>query len=95
MENIHWKVNKSIGNLCGNHMAGLLMAILIERKNSSINLDESGGFSFSSEKIEKSLLITKEMRQKLTKLLISNGFLKIEKKGLPSKHYYYIQYSDI
>lgn len=90
----YWKTSKFVGNLLQNHLAAILFVTLVEKRDylSSLDeLDEDGGFCLLSDEIEKSLFITKEMRQKLTKCLEEADLLKVKKKGLPSKNYYYIQ----
>jgi hypothetical protein len=89
-----WMVNKKIAKILKSNDAALLLADLLSRRAFFKNLgelDSDGGFFCLSEQIEFDLNLTKEMRQQITKQLESFGFLKIKKKGLPSKNYYYIQ----
>jgi hypothetical protein len=93
-----WMVNKRIAKILKSNDAALLLADLISRREffkNLLELDSEGGFFCLSEQLECDLNLTKEMRQQVTKLLESWGFLKIKKKGLPSKNYYYIQDSRI
>jgi len=93
-----WMVNKKIARYLQNNDAALLLADLISRRDyfqARNELDAEGGFFALSESIEEDLNLTKEARQKLTKQLESVGFVRIIKKGLPSKNYYYVQDSGI
>ncbi|NBW57863.1 hypothetical protein EBR43_08780 [bacterium] len=89
-----WMVNKKIAKILKSNDAALLLADLLSRREffkNLLELDSEGGFYCLSEQIEFDLNLTKEMRQQVTKLLESFGFLKIKKKGLPSRNFYYIQ----
>jgi hypothetical protein len=93
-----WMVNKKLARYLQSNDAALLLADLISRRDyfeARSELDTDEGFFALSDSIEEDLNLTKESRQKLTKQLEVVGFLKIKKKGLPSKNYYYIQDSKI
>lgn len=90
----YWQVNKAIAKAIDSIEGALLLADLISKRRYFRDkgwLDEQGGFFNTADNLETDLLLSEEKRQKLTKLLAKHGLLKVVKRGLPSKNYYYIQ----
>lgn len=89
-----WMVNKKLARYVGENDAALLLADLISKREYFRNrkeLDDDGGFFNIGETIEQDLNISKKQRQRLTNLIVKKGLIKVIKKGLPSKNYYYIR----
>lgn len=79
-------VNKTLAKNLGSLEAAVLLAY-IEKKRSDLR-DGSLPFILYSINIQEDLLLTKEKRLKLTKILVERGLLKVMRKGMPSKNYY-------
>lgn len=97
-QNSFWMVNKKIAKYLKSNDAALFLSDLISKRDyfkSKNQLDENGGFFCLSQNLEDELNITKEARQKIIVQLKKIGLLKVVKKGLPSKNYYYIQDNNI
>ena len=81
----HWNVNKKLASIIGIIPTVLLMELVFCRKKYG-----QAEFFESSEKIEKSLGITKEHRRKILDSLVSFGVISYEKKGNPARFWYKI-----
>jgi hypothetical protein len=92
-QSAYWQVNKAIAKALGSIEAAALLADLIAKRRyfrERGQLDSAGGFFNVAEYIEDSLVLTKERRQKWTKLLVKKGLIRVVKRGMPSRNYYYI-----
>jgi hypothetical protein len=88
-----WQVNKAIAKALGSIEAAALLADLIAKRKyfrERGQLDSEGGFFNTAEYIEDTLVLTKERRQKWTNLLTRLGLIRVAKRGMPSRNYYYI-----
>ena len=81
----HWNVNKKLASIIGIVPTVLLMELVFCRKKYG-----QAEFFESSEKIEKSLGITKEHRRKILDSLVSFEVISYEKKGNPARFWYKI-----
>jgi len=81
----HWNVNKKLASIIGIVPTVLLMELVFCRRKYG-----QAEFFESSEKIEKSLGITKEHRRKILDSLVSFEVISYEKKGNPARFWYKI-----
>ena len=89
-----WLVNKKLAHYLKSIDAALFLADLVSKKEyfkQNNQLDEYGGFFNTTDQLEQQLLLTESRRRQITNQLVTLGLLKVVKRGLPSKNYYYIQ----
>jgi hypothetical protein len=91
-------VNKRLAHYLGSVEAAVLLADLQAKRAYFAKegaLDKRGGFFNTSLDLTSDLLITKEKRLKLIKMLLKAKLIKVEQLGFPRQSYYYIQDSVI
>lgn len=85
-----WFVNRAITFFLNDHLAALLLADLVSRRDRFTHqLDIDGGFFAISEEIEVELCIGKKARLRATKILVDAGLLTVKMKPqlVPEKGY--------
>lgn len=92
-----WSVNKKLARCVGIDNAVFLAELLYKYQywKERNELDDEGGFFFTSEDIQKLFNITHKPVARMTKQILDSGLVKIKKRGVPAKNYWYIQFHEI
>lgn len=92
-----WSVNKKLARTVGIDNAVFLAELLYKYQywKERGELDNEGGFFFTSEDIQKLFNITHKPVARMTKQILDSGLVKIKKRGVPAKNYWYIQFDVI
>ena len=93
-----WMLNKSIVRALKGHIPALVLSELVARDSQfqeSPNREDDDWFFFQVERIEEELMIGRDARRSAFKILVDFGILEIERRGVPSKYYYKINYGKI
>lgn len=88
-----WMVNKKIAYVVGMIGATLLADLIAKRRYFRLKdqLDDQGGFFNIAAALESDLTIGEKALRSAKKRLVNEGFIKLKKRGVPAKHYFYIQ----
>lgn len=88
-----WMVNKKIAYSVGMIGAALMADLIAKRRyyRSKGQLDDRGGFFNVADSLEADLTIGEKALRSAKKRLVTQGFIKLKKRGVPAKHYFYIQ----
>ena len=88
-----WMVNKKVAYAVGMIAAALLADLVAKRRYFRIRgeLDNQGGFFNVASSLESDLVIGEKSLRTAKKKLEEAGFIKLKKRGVPAKHYFYIQ----
>lgn len=88
-----WMVNKKMARHVGMSAAVLLADLISKRKyfRDRGELDDQGGFFNVSGNLESDLVSNEKAIRKQKVGLVESGFLVIKKRGVPAKHYFYLQ----
>ena len=92
-----WRWWSCLSNKFGTFPA-ILLADLIAKElyfESKNQLDDMGGFFNASIDLEFDLNCSEKMLRKYKGILVEAGFIKLKKRGIPAKHYFYIQHDNI
>lgn len=82
--NAYWTVNKALAKEIGLD-ATILLQHFIDLQN---DFFEDGGFYQQQKRLLKDLPLSLDYLRKATKVLVSQGFLIVEKRGIPAKNHY-------
>lgn len=88
-----WQVNKKLAK----HFNSIQTAIVLDElcfheiKHGNAN----GFFYYKAETLEENCLISREIRRKIFAQLVNMKILTIERRGLPSRNWYKINYDEI
>jgi len=91
-------LNKSIVRALKGHIPALVLSELVARDaqfQESPAREDGDWFYFQVERLEAELMIGRDARRSALKILVDFGILQIERKGVPSKYYYKINYEKI
>lgn len=89
-----WSVNKALARRIGIEEAALTAEIISKHSywKARNGLDEQGGFFMTSEDIQAVMGIGDKPVARLTKSILIQGVVKIKKRGVPAKNYWYPQW---
>jgi len=89
-----WAVNKSVARHVGIEEAALLTEIISKHRywKERGGLDDQGGFFMTSADIQAVMGIGDKPVGRLTKSILTKGVVKIKKRGVPAKNYWYPQW---
>jgi hypothetical protein len=89
-----WSVNKALARKIGIEEAALTAEIIFKHTywEEKGELDDQGGFFMISEDIQAVMGIGIKPVARLTKSILTQGVVKIKKRGVPAKNYWYPQW---
>lgn len=92
-QDAHWQLNKAIVYEFGFLPALLLSDLIAKRRyfRSRGELDNAGGFFNTQENLISDLETNEKALRKAKRVLEEGGVLRLKRRGVPSKHYFYIQ----
>ena len=92
-----WSVNKALARQIGIEEATFLSEIIYKHKywKEKNGLDSEGGFFMKSEDIQSVMGIGIKPAARLTKAIQKSGVVKVKKRGVPAKNYWYPQWAVI
>ena len=96
-DDAYWRVNKAIAKKVGIY-AAIILADLMSKKKYFENrhmLTDDGYFFNTSDNIEDDTTLSRHKREDATKNLIEMEWLLIDKRGIPAKNFYKIDYDRI
>lgn len=84
----HWRVSKQIVKDLGADVAVLYESLC----DSSNNSDEDGWFCKTQEEIKEETGLSFFKQNRFCKILIEKGLLKRERRGIPPRNWYILEY---
>ena len=92
-----WSVNKALARRVGIEEAALTAEIISKHSywKARKELDDQGGFFMTSADIQAIMGIGDKAVGRLTKSILDQGVVKIKKRGVPAKNYWYPQWEFI
>lgn len=92
-----WVVNKALARSIGIEEAALTAEIISKHTywEERGGLDDQGGFFMTSNDIQTIMGIGEKPVGRLTKSILTQGIVKIKKRGVPAKNYWYPQWETI
>lgn len=92
-----WSVNKALARRIGIEEAALLAEIIGKHSywKARGGLDDQGGFFMTSNDIQEVMGIGEKPVGRLTKSILDQGVVRIVKRGVPAKNYWYPQWEFI
>lgn len=89
-----WSVNKAVARAAGLELAVFVSALLSKWQywKERGQLDDRGGFFWVSEDIQAELGIFEGVVKRLTREVQEQGLATVEKRGVPAKNYWYINF---
>lgn len=89
-QDAHWLINKAIAKKVG-LTAALLLSDLISKRDYFLKrgeLEADGSFFNTANNLEHDLGLTDYGRRDAQKALIDNGYITVEKRGMPPRNYF-------
>ena len=93
----HWQVTKVIGRTIGIELAVMLSELVYKYRywQARRQLDNMGGFFMSSQDLQDVLGIAEGAVKRMTRQIQESGVVKVKKRGVPAKNYWYIQWDKV